>query len=177
MGEEPTEVIIKTLREPDYDFLDPSKVFLFRDDSGRLRLTIEEDRSYLEAKVVRAFPLSDPDHYFAFLMGNDKVIGIVADAAELKPESRQLACDEVGRRYFSPRIKRIYSLKEEYGAFYFDVDTESGKREFVVKGIRDAVVDLGNGEVLIMDVDGNRYKISNWNDMDDKSRRLLEQVI
>lgn len=126
---------------------------------------------------MRAFPLSDPKHYFALLMGNDKVIGIVADPTKLEPESRQLAYQEVRRRYFSPRIKRIYSLKEEYGAFYFDVDTESGKREFVVKGIGDAVVDLGNGEVLIIDVDGNRYKISGWHDLDDRSRRLLEQVI
>lgn len=126
---------------------------------------------------MRAFPLSDPKHYFALLMGNDKVIGIVADPTKLEPESRQLAYQEVRRRYFSPRIKRIYSFKEEYGAFYFTADSESGKREFVVKGIGDAVVDLGNGEVLIIDVDGNRYKISGWHDLDDRSRRLLEQVI
>jgi hypothetical protein len=175
--EEAKDILLKTEKEPDYDFIDPNKITLFQDDSGKIRLTIDEDRSYLDVKVVRTFPLSNPDHYFGFLMRNDKVIGIVVDPMKLKAESRQLACEEVKKRYFAPIIKCIYSLKEEYGAVYFDVETESGSRKFIVKGIRDALIDLGNGEVLIIDVDGNRYKISDWHSLDSKSRRLLELVI
>ena len=67
--------------------------------------------------------------------------------------------------------------KEEYGAVYCDVKRDVGPREFVVKGIRDAILDLGDGRVLIMDVDGNRCMVEDWPRLDDKSRKLLERVL
>jgi len=164
-------------REPDFVFLDPKKLKLFKDNSGRLRLTLERDRSYPEVKVVRAFPLSDPDHYLGLLNAKDRVIGLVADPGELDEDSRKAAADAVGGHYFVPVVRRIRSLREEFGAIYFDVDTDRGRREFVAKGIRDEMEDLGEGELLIPDVDGNRYRIADWRRLDGKSRRLLERVV
>lgn len=164
-------------REPDFVFLDPGKVKLFKDDSGRLRLTIEGDRSYPEIKVVRAFPLSDPHHYMGFLNAKDQVIGLVVNPEELDEDSRELATEAVERHYFVPIIERVRSLREEFGAIYFDVETDRGRRQFVAKGIRDAMEELGEGELLIPDVDGNRYRIADWRRLDARSRKLLERVI
>ena len=36
---------------------------------------------------------------------------------------------------------------------------------------------MGDGRVLIMDVDGKRYMVEDWPRLDDKSRRLLERVL
>ncbi len=66
-----------TVREPVYDFLDPSKIRLFTDGSGRVRLVVKDDRRFPEVKVVRAFPLSSPDGYLGFLDGKDKIIELV----------------------------------------------------------------------------------------------------
>ena len=177
MEEEKIEMKAMITREPDFELLEPKKVRVFKDDSGRMRLTIEGDRSYPEIKVVWAFPLSDPHHYMGFLNAKDQVIGLIVNPKELDEGSRELATEAVERHYFVPIIERVRSLREEFGAIYFDVHTDRGRRQFVAKGIRDAMEELGEGELLIPDVDGNRYRIADWRWLDARSRRLLERVI
>ncbi|HIJ64763.1 MAG TPA: DUF1854 domain-containing protein [Candidatus Hydrogenedentes bacterium] len=177
MPEAHAKAAVRVEREPHYDRLDPERVRLFRDGSGKLRMTIDGDRSYIEAKAVRAFPLSEPDRYIAFLTDKDKTIGMIEDIGALDADSQTLVRADLERRYFTPSIKRFLSLKEEYGAIYCAVETDHGPREFVARGIRDTLEDLGNGELLFADADGNRYRIANWRALDAKSRRFLERVV
>jgi len=164
-------------REPHYEFLDPGRVKLFTDSTGKLRMLIEDDRCYLEVEAVRTFPLSEPDRYIGFLDGASKVIGVVVEPGEMDAGSLLLAQDCLRRHYFVPTIFRINSIREEFGAMYWDVETDHGRREFVVKGIRDAVEELGDGELLLPDVDGSRYRIADWRQLDLRSQRLLERVV
>ena len=166
-------------REPDFEILDPRTLRLFRDGSGWLRMTIEGDRTYLGVNVVRAFPHSDPDHYIGILDARDadKVIGLVENPEDLNADSLRLARDALAGHYFIPTILRLESMKEEYGAVYFDVETDRGRRKFVAKGVRDAIEELPNGEMLVPDVDGNRYRIRDWESLDPKSRALLEGIV
>lgn len=176
--EETTQTIsMEPEKEPDFEFLDPRTMRLFRSDLGWLRLEVKDDRCYLDVKVARTFPLSDPEHYYGFLNAKDKVIGLVMDPSKLDQDSKKIAEEELIRRYFTPIIHRFFRMKEEYGAVYCDVETNLGPRQFVVKGIRDSILDLGDGRVLLMDVDGNRYMVKDWPRLDDKSRRLLERVL
>ena len=167
------------LREPDFELLDPQRIRLFRDGSGRMRLTIEGERSYLDVKAVRAFPLSEPWRYIGFLdaKGKDKAIGLVVDIDNLDAESKRTMADALDRHYFTPTIMSIRSLKEEFGAVYCDVETDRGRRRFMSRGIRDAMEELEGGELLIPDVGGNRYRIADWRRLDVRSRRLLESVV
>ena len=165
------------IQEPLYDSLDPSRLRLFRDSTGRLRLTIEGDRSFLEAKVVRTFPLSDPQHYIGFLNGKDTVIGLVVEPEGLDEETRRTVEEELRRRYFVPMIVRVYEAKEEFGSVYCDVETDHGRRQFVAHAIRDTLEELGDGQLLLTDVDGNRYRIKHWQRLDARSRRLLERIV
>ena len=165
--------------EPLCDVLDADRVRLRRDDTGHLRLTIEGDRCYLDVKVVRAFPHSIPDRYLGLMdaRGGDQVISVIVDPGEMDPESRQAAADALVQHYFIPVISRVVSLKEEFGAVYIDVETDHGPRHFIARGLRDGMEQLGDGELLIPDVDGNRYRIADWRRLDGKSRRLLERVV
>jgi hypothetical protein len=140
-------------------------------------MTVEDDRSYLDVKVVAAFPRSDRERFIGFLDGKDKVIGLVADTREMDEESRTTALKALRRHYFMPTIARVHSMREEYGAVYFDVDTDCGRRQFVCKGLRDAIEDMGEGEIIVPDVDGNRYRVADWNALDPRSKRLLERVV
>ncbi len=164
-------------REPHFPDLFPGEVRLFRDASNRLRLTVEGQRSYLDVKVVRAFPLSDPDGYIGFLDGKDKLIGLIREPDALDAESLALARKDMHRRYFTPTITEIFSMKEEFGVIYCDVDTDRGPRHFVGKGLRDLVQELGDGEMLFTDTDGNRYRIADWRRLDPRSQRMLENII
>ncbi len=166
-------------REPDFELLDPARLRLFVDGSGWLRLTLHGDRTYLGVKVVRAFPHSDPDRYLGFLdaRDKDKVIGLVVDPGQLDDASRRIADAALAGHYLIPTITRIHSMKEEFGAFYFDVETDRGRRKFVAKGVRDGVEEVREDEVLIPDVDGNRYRIRDWDALDAKSRAFLERIL
>ena len=168
----------QVIQEPEYDEpLDPTQLRLFRDATNQLRLAIEGDRCYLDVKVAYAFPISDPDHHIGLLDGRDRCIGMLDRLEGLDDASRQLAKGELRQRYFVPEVRRIHSLKEEFGAVYFDVDTDRGRREFVVKGLRDSLEDLGDGRLLIADADGTRYHIPDWLGLDARSRRMLENFI
>ncbi len=177
MSEQKAPKIDPALREPHYEWLDGARLRLFRDDSGRLRLLIEGDRCYLDVKVACAFPHSLPGRHVGFLDGREKVIGLVEDAGGLGEESRRWLERELERRYFLPLILRIHSLKEEFGAVYWEVETDRGPRHFVVQGMRDLVETLGDGTLIISDVDGNRYRIAEWERLDQRSRRMLEPLV
>lgn len=175
--QETKEVRLGLAREPHYEHLDPKAMRLYRDESSRLRMTVRDDRSYLDVKVVRAFPFSDPDRFIGFLDGRDTLIGLLENLDEMDPESRKTALEALARHYFVPTILHVLTLKEEFGAVYLDVETDRGRRQLVAKGLRDAVVDLGGGELLIADVDNNRYRIADWRKLDARSRRFLECVV
>ncbi len=166
-------------REPAFDFLDERWIKLRRDGRGHLRLTIAGDRSYLYIKAVKAFPHSEPHGDLGPLdaRAGDKVIGIVVDPAKMDATSEQAAEGALQHHHFIPTITRVASLKEEFGAVYIEAETDRGPGHFVARGIRDGIEDLGDGSLLLPDVDGNRYRIADWRHLDPKSRRLLERVI
>jgi hypothetical protein len=175
--EDSTQAPSSVVEEPLYARLDPARMRLFRDGSGRLRLTIDGDRSFLEVKVVRTFPLSDPDHYLGLLDGKDHVIGLVVEPTEFDEPTRRTIEEELRRRYFIPTITRVHEAREEFGSVYCDVETDHGRRQFVAQALRDTQEKLGDGRLLLADVDGNRYIINDWQSLDSRSRRLLERLV
>ena len=163
--------------EPDYEFLDPASVQLSRDPSGKTRLTVRDDRSYWDVRVVRCFPESERDLFVAFLNRQDKAIGTLRDPAELAPETLAVLQAALEERYFTPVISRIHRMEREFGAVYCDVDTNHGRREFVMRGLRESIDDDGGGRLLFTDVDGNRYRIADWRLLDRQSRKPLERLL
>src|SRR5690606_41613021 len=70
----------------------------------------------------------------------------------------------------TPVIRRIESVKEEFGYWYWTVETDAGPRRFTVREVQHNVVRLSPEHVLIIDLDGNRYDIPDTGDR--KSTRL-----
>jgi len=166
------------IREPIYpDPFDPGRIRLYRDKTGRLRLTIQDDRTYLDVRAARAFPISDPDHHIGLLDGRDRCIGMLNDLEGLDEESRRLVEEALANRYFVPVITRVHRLTEEFGVVYCNVETDRGHREFIVRGLRDNLEDVGDGELMVTDTDGIRYRIRDWRELDERSRAQLECFI
>jgi len=140
-------------------------------------MTILGDRSYRKVQVVRAAPLSDPDHYISFLDENGDEICMVRDPADLDPASRQVVREELSRRYMTAAVQRVYSVRNELGASYFDVQTDRGRREFVVQNAEDSARWLGERRLLLVDADGNRFEIPDLDALDKRSVKLLELAI
>jgi hypothetical protein len=164
------------LPDPDSPPLKPDDVKLFYDPHGFLRATVGV-RTYLDISIVRAFPLSLENHYYGLLSGRLDEIGIIQDPSELDDESRKVIASEIERRYFSTIINRIVSIREEFGATYWEVETDRGQRSFVGKHLRDNVSFLSDVRILIQDVDHNRYEINDLSAIDEASRSMLLRII
>ena len=163
----------------DIRVLDPQTVRLFRVHPGDalVRLTLDEDRSWVEVRIARALPFSDPDHYIGLRDGKDKDIGLIVSPAELNAEARAIVDEELARRYFTPRIERVLYVKEEMGAVSWEVETDRGTRKFVVRNLRDSTFPLGPNRLMMTDTDGNRYEFPDVTAVGSKAYQVLVKVL
>jgi hypothetical protein len=157
--------------------IDPRRVRLFRGPHAVLRCTVEGDRSVLRAKVVRAFPLSSDARWISVLDGKNKEVCLIEDPALLDAESRRLVEEELAQHYRISTIERIVSIKQEYRTMFWDVETDRGRRDFVVKWAADTVQWLNPTELLLVDIDTNRFRIPDVTRLDPHSHRQLAVVL
>jgi hypothetical protein len=152
--------------------LEPRKVRIYW--NGFNELTLEyEGRRYENISVLKAFPLSASTSYIALIDQEDKEIGMIEELHLLPDESRRVLEEELSRRYVIPKIIRVLEVDEIFGMPIWRVVTDRGVRTIELKSRNDAKL-LPSGRVIIKDMDGNRYEIPNFWEMDSRSRGLLE---
>ena len=157
--------------------IDPARVTLFRGPRGVLRCTVEGAKSVLRAKVVRAFPLTSQGRWIAVLDGKNKEVCLIEDPEALDAESRRLVYEELEAFYRIPAIRRVNSVENEYRTMYWDVETDCGRREFVLKWASDTIIWLGPDELMLVGVDTNRFHIPSISRMDAHSRKALDVLL
>jgi hypothetical protein len=156
----------------DLQILAPDSVTLSR-DHGELTLIVGDHSAHVGVTLVRAFPLSDPNRYWGLLDTDGKEIGVIADPSALDPESREVALEEMEKRYFIPIVQRVVRTKEDYGSIVWEVETDRGERTFTVRNMKDSIVELGASRILLVDVDGNRFEFPDIHRLDAKSYDLI----
>ena len=161
----------------DVRVLDPRHVKLFRNKSGTPCLTLKGELSCLHLQVKCAFPLSRRHEYVSLRDGNNAEIGLIENLHDLDRDSRRIAEEEIERRYFLPEITAIRGLNGHFGTYDWDVETDRGPRTFHTRGRSENIVSTPPHRVLITDVLGNRYKISDTTRLDRRSAWLLTKVI
>ncbi len=140
------------------------------------RVVIEGSQCVLNARIRRAFPLSETGKFVSIQDGAGKEVAMLRSMEGLTGETRRIFEHELDRRYFAPEILRIVSLKSEAGMWQFVVDTQRGPAKFYVRNWRDSAHEIGAGQWQINSVDGLRYSIPNLEELDEHSKDLLEQV-
>lgn len=166
----------------DLIFLDPKKVTLFRTGGSAVRATIDdpqlgEERTYLVCQLARAFPLSVSEKYIGLRDAKDKDIGMLESLEGLDAASRAIVDEELARRYFLPVILRVTKVKKEYDTVNFEVDTDKGPRKFAVQNLKDSVLEITPGRVLLTDRTGSRYEIPDINRLDTETFSILSRVL
>jgi hypothetical protein len=158
-------------------WLDTAKLSFSTSRCWGLCLTLDNERTWLGVRIVRSFPLSSTDHYIVFLNRKNEEIGTIRSLMELAPSQRAPVQEEITRRYLINEVKLVNALRAEGDTLYFDVETSRGRREFVVRANRETVIGLDRWRVLLIDVDGNRFEISDLRQMDAQSQAVLQQVL
>lgn len=152
--------------------LEPDKVKLYRNRFGELVLEYEGER-FEDVTPLKAFPLSAPENYIALIDSEDNEIGIIEDLNSLPEESRRVLREELEERYMVPKILKVLEVEEVFGMPVWRVVTDKGERTIELMSRSDAKL-LPSGKVIIRDIDGNRYEIPNYWDLDPRSRSLLD---
>jgi hypothetical protein len=156
-------------------YLDPRQVFLYRNKSRNLCLRIEGRGEWEKIAVRRAFPYSEPESYIVF-QSDDEELGVLRDPSELDAESYALLDITLRKRYHIPVILRIVSVEETHNATKWQVETDMGPRSFEVHSRR-SFRSMREGELVIIDVDANRFRVPDRHALDRASRDLLEMHV
>lgn len=157
------------------NILNPSEILIQR-DKDQLCLTVG-DRSFFQVEARRAFPLSQKNKYVVFFDAELKEIGLIRDVRELPLEQRTLLDEELDKRYFTARIRKVRACKEEFGTFKLDVETDKGPRVFNLRNLRENVLRLPPNRVIMTDVHGNRFEIRDASRLDAKSLATIAKII
>lgn len=157
--------------------MDPKSLRLFYEPKDRLRLTVGDNRSYPTVKPAWAAPLSHPEKYLALLDGKGKEIVTLPDPAALPAASLEAAREELRRRYLTATVTRVTHTRQEFGATYWSVETDRGARDFVTQNLQENAVWLSDIHLLLLDVDGNRFEITDMSRLDDASRHYMETIL
>lgn len=157
--------------------------------AGSLRLFNHENISFLlknnllyanidgteqRVSLRLAFPYDTDRGYISVLNSYSEELGLIRDCADLSKEDSDLVACELNRRYYTPIITAIYSMKERRGYAYWEVETEAGPVQFTVRDNFKNIIRIGDNSAIICDIDGNRFKIPSLFALDKKSRRKIE---
>ena len=129
---------------------------------------------------VRAFPITSPDHFISIrepdtqLGGRGAEIGMIETLDAFPPETAALISDELGRRYFTPTIKKIHGFREKFGYCYWDVTTTAGRVEFIMNNPTSNIRTLEDGRVFMYDIDSNCFTIEDPKKLDKHSYKKVE---
>ncbi len=162
--------------EDEAQFLDPKLVKISRNQFAELEAELPDGSVHAPVEPVRTFPLTQPDQYISLLDAQKNELGLIEDINQLEKADRTLLAEELKKCYFMPKITRIHSLDGQFGVTQWEAQTDSGAVFFDLRS-RNDITSLSGGRVLIKDIDGNRYEIVNYHQLDPKSIALLETQI
>lgn len=149
---------------------------LYRDTFGVLKLRLPESGEEIAVRPTRAFPLSEPEGFVALLDRDGNEVMLIEDMGMLPPGSRDLLRQELEKSYFLPQVLRVREITDEFGIQRWEVETDRGPRQFEVRG-REEARWVRPGHLILRDVDGNRYEIRRFEDLDLPSRLNVETYL
>ncbi len=137
------------------------------------------DSFYPRAEFCRAFPFSAPDEYISVREPDERhrEIGIIERLGDMPEDVRQMIAEQINLRYFTPKITRVYSVKDANGITEFDCDTDKGRCRFSMRGGSDAVTRLSDTRLIFTDVDGNRFELADVTKLSVKEQKKIDLYI
>jgi Domain of unknown function (DUF1854) len=149
---------------------------MHRDSFGRLVLTDELGTLQVGITPVRAFPIAAPLEGISLVGADGKEHVWIAHLDQLAPDVRRLIESELAMREFMPVIQRINKVSTYSTPSIWDVDTDRGATQLVLKGEED-IRRLPAGRLLITDSQGIQFVITDRVALDRHSRRILERFL
>jgi hypothetical protein len=150
---------------------------LTRNAFGRLVFTSADGFEVHEGVVpVRAFPIAAPDLGLALVDHDGRELAWIDSMSTLPDGTRRLIEEELASREFLPEIKRIRQVSSFATPSTWQVDTDRGDTEFVLKGEED-IRRVAQSTLLIADSHGIQFLIRDLHSLDKASKKILDRFL
>lgn len=157
----------------DIGILDISKAEFYHSSGGFTGLRYG-DEDYKRVSLRRVLPVGKPLDFISVADVENKEIGILRSIEELSSEQSQLVLEELDRRYYCPNVKEIKSIHDKLGYVYMELCLGEYTKSCAVKDVNKNIRLLDDDQLIIFDVDGNRYIVPSLSKLNKKSLRRLE---
>lgn len=149
---------------------------LQRDAFGKLVLTGADGQIHAPVMPVRAFPIQAPDEGIALVLHDGREVAWIDHLNDLPPTQRSLVQGELEGREFMPEISRISSVSSFATPCTWQVQTDRGATEFVLKGEED-IRRIGHSSLLVADNHGIHFLVRDIAALDKHSRKILDRFL
>jgi len=122
--------------------------------------------------VRRCFPWSKPSQYVSLRDDEDNEFALIRDFGDLDSQSRDALGFALAEAGFVLRVARILEIDEEIEIRNWKVETRHATRTFQTR-LDDWPREVPGGGVLIRDVAGDLYLVSDPDGLDKRSQDLL----
>ena len=147
-----------------------SELTLERRSDGRLWAT--RGSAKRAVWVRRCFPWSEPARFVSLRDDEEREFALVRDPAELDAASRHVLEEAMAAAGFVFEVTRVTAIEEEVEIRHWRVETRQGTRSFQTR--LDAWPRLlPHGGLLLRDVAGDLYHVTDPSALDKRSRALL----
>lgn len=149
-------------------------------DFIKLTLTVPNEEGVTETKTYdriflhRAFPFDFPYSYISVLDMDSKELGLIQEVDAFDSETAAMLRAELERKYYTPVIKQILSVKDKFGYSYWKVISDEGELSFTMQDTFRNLLKVGGTRIFVNDIDGNRYEIPDIEKLDHKSFKKIE---
>ncbi len=141
---------------------------------GFLYMQCPKDAEPVRVALHRNFPFTFRWEYISVLDTDNYELATIRDIELFTGEEKEMLVKELERKYYSPEIQKIHSVKERFGFSYWDVETAGGRVTFTLQDTFKSIVRAGDNKLFFFDVDGNRFVIEDVDALDHKSRKRVE---
>ena len=149
---------------------------LKRNNFRQLVLTDVDGIEYVDVRPVRAFPIQSPSDGISLVKENGAEVAWIDHLSDLPSAIRELIDGELEGREFMPEISKILSVTSFSTPCTWQVKTDRGDTNFVLKGDED-IRRIGKESLLISDNHGIHFLIRNMFEIDKHSRKILDRFL
>jgi hypothetical protein len=149
---------------------------LTRNLAGRLVLILANGTMHEGVIPVRAYPVQSPQEFVALMSTEGKEVLWIERLADVPEDIRALVNEEIASRDVMPVIQHLVKVSTYSTPSTWEVVTDRGPTKFILKGEED-IRRLNGGPLIITDSHGLRFYVTDMQQLDKHSRRILDRFL
>jgi len=158
-------------------YIDNDMARFIRKDITIVDMELYDGRKFENLEPRRLFPMTGLEKYITLLDQEGKEAAVIRDLRTLPPQERQIIEECLTEYYLIPRISGIDSCVEKYGVLTIKALTDRGPVTIEIRNILHGLKLLYGTRVLLRDNNDNRYEIPDLNQLDRKSRAMIDAYL